>query len=168
MSTSVTLNGRLTKDPELRYGANGKPLARFSVVTSRRVKDQQSGEWSDMDTTFWDCVAFGQLAENVAESLAKGSAVIVTGRAAKEEWETKDGQKRRSIKVTADEVAPSLRFASAKISKVVRSKLAGNQAAEPDRWASDGPGAYSSEPAFQLGGWTGRTSSLRAGLHSLQ
>jgi len=92
----------------LRYSAKGSPVARFTVVTSRRVKDQQTGEWSDADTSFWDVVAFSQLAENICESLAKGTAVLVTGRAAQEEWETKDGQKRRSIKVTADEVAPSM------------------------------------------------------------
>src|SRR5262245_60349540 len=100
MSTQVTLRGRLTGDPEMRFTANGKPVARFSVVTSRRFKNERSGEWEDRDTTFWDCVAFGQLAENVAESLEKGTAVIVTGSAASEEWEGKDGQKRRSTKVT--------------------------------------------------------------------
>jgi single-strand DNA-binding protein len=91
MSTPVTLTGRLTADPEMRFSATGTPVARFIVVTSRRVKDKTSGEWSDADTSFCDVVAFGQLAENVAESLDKGTAVIVTGRAAQEEWETKDG-----------------------------------------------------------------------------
>ena len=66
MSTTVTLTGRLTADPEMRFSATGTPVARFTVVTSRRVKDKQSGDWSDVDTSFWDCVAFGQLAENVA------------------------------------------------------------------------------------------------------
>jgi single-strand DNA-binding protein len=122
VSTPVTLTGRLTADPELRYSAKGSPVARFTVVTSRRVRDSQTGEWSDTDTTFWDCVAFGQLGENAAESLTKGTAVLLTGRAAQEEWETKDGQKRRSIKVTADEVAPSLRWATCKISKATRSR----------------------------------------------
>jgi single-strand DNA-binding protein len=127
MSTPVTLNGRLTKDPELRYSVKGSLVARFSVVTSRRGKDQQSGEWRDEDTTFWDVVAFGQLAENMAESLVKGSAVLVTGRAAQEEWTTKEGEKRRSMKVVADEVAPSLRFATAKVVRTERSKpTAGN------------------------------------------
>ena len=153
MSTTVTLTGRLTKDPELRYSAAGKPVTRFSVVTSRRVKDQQTGDWSDADTSFWDCVAFGQLAENVAESLEKGTAVIVTGRAAQEEWTTKEGEKRRSMKVVADEVAPSLRWATAKISRVDRtrpaeSKAAGTQATEADPWASEPSGGYSDEPPF--------------------
>ena len=153
MSTTVTLTGRLTRDPELRFSANGKPVTKFAVVTSRRVKDQQTGEWSDTDVTFWDCVAFGQLAENCAESLEKGTAVIVTGRAAQEEWTTKDGEKRRSMKVTVDEVAPSLRWASAKISKVSRerpaeNRAAGSQPTDVDPWASEGPGGYSDAPPF--------------------
>jgi single-strand DNA-binding protein len=152
MSTAVTLNGRLTKDPELRYSANGKPLARFSVVTSRRVKDPQSGEWGEQDVTFWDVVAFGQLGENVAESLVKGSAVLVTGRAAQEEWTTKEGEKRRSMKVVADEVAPSLRFATCKVARSERSRpAAGNGShgqADADPWATEAPGGYSQEPPF--------------------
>ncbi len=149
MSTSVTLNERLTKDPEPRYSAQGSPVVQFSVVRSRRLKDQQNGEWRDEDTPFWDCVAFGQLAENAAESLVKGTAVLVTGRAAQEEWETKDGQKRRSIKVTADEIAPSLRFATAKVARASRSKpAAGNGQADADPWTSEAPGGYSAEPPF--------------------
>ena len=132
MSTPVTLRGRLTRDPEMRYSNSGKAVVKFAVVTSRRVKDQQTGEWSDADTTFWDCVAFGQLAENVAESLEKGTAVIVQGNAAQEEWTTKEGEKRRSMKVTVDEVAPSLRFHSAKVSKAARSEGGSQQQAPRD------------------------------------
>jgi single-strand DNA-binding protein len=114
------------------------------------VKDQQSGDWSDADTTFWDVVAFGQLGENVAESLVKGSAVLVTGRAAQEEWTTKEGEKRRSMKVVADEVAPSLRFATCKIAKSERSRpAAGNsRQGDADPWATGGPGGYSYEAPF--------------------
>lgn len=136
MSTSVTLSGRLVRDPELRYAASGTPVARFAVVTSRRVKDQQSGEWSDKDTTFWECVAFKQLAENVAESLEKGTAVIVQGNAAQEEWEDRDGNKRRSVKVTVDDVAPSLRWASAQVKRAEREKA--GQSADGDQWGNGG------------------------------
>ena len=142
MSTPVTLRGRLTRDPEMRYSNAGKPVVKFAVVTSRRVKDQQTGEWSDADTTFWDCVAFGQLAENAAESLEKGTAVIVQGNASQEEWTTKDGEKRRSMKVVAEDVAPSLRFHSAKVSKAARSGDAPKQAQAPreeNPWANDEP-----------------------------
>jgi len=153
MSTPVTLTGRLTADPELRFSAKGSPVAKFTVVTSRRVRDNQSGEWSDADTSFWDCVAFGQLAENIAESLGKGTAVLVAGRAAQRTWETKEGEKRRSVEVTADEVAPSLRFATCKVSKVERSRPAGGNGgrggqAEPDPWAAGASGGYSDEPPF--------------------
>ena len=143
MSTPVTLRGRLTRDPEMRYSAAGKPVTKFAVVTSRRVKDQQSGEWSDADTTFWDCVTFGQLAENCAESLEKGTAVVVVGNASQEEWTTKDGEKRRSMKVVAEDVAPSLRFDSAKVSKAGRAGEAPKQAHAP---RDESP--FDSEPPF--------------------
>jgi single-strand DNA-binding protein len=153
MSTPVNLTGRLTADPEMRFSAKGSPVAKFTVVTSRRVRDAQSGEWSDADTSFWDCVAFGQLAENIAESLTKGTAVLVTGRAAQRTWETKEGEKRRSVEVTADEVAASLRFATCKVARVDRSKPAagtGGQVGQAgaDPWAGEAPGGYSDEPPF--------------------
>lgn len=137
MSTQVTLAGRLTRDPEMKFTSSGKQVTRFSVVTSRRVKNNQTSEWEDKDTSFWECVAFGQLAENVAESLTKGTAVIVTGSAAMEEWE-KDGQKRRSVKVTAEDVAPSLRFASAKVAKAERRDATAHSSGEDPR-ASEPP-----------------------------
>jgi len=141
MSTDVTLRGRLTRDPELKFSQAGKAVARFSVVTSRRVKDQQSGEWRDESTTFWDCVAFGQLAENCSESLEKGTAVVVTGHASQEEWTTKEGDKRKSIKVVAEDVAPSLRWASAKVAKAGRQSADGPRTAVQDEnpFANDEP-----------------------------
>jgi single-strand DNA-binding protein len=140
MSTPVTLRGRLTRDPEMRFSASGKPVTTFAVVTSRRWKNEASGEWEDKDTTFWDCVAFSSLAENIAESLTKGTAVVVTGSAYQEEWEDKSGQKRRSLKVTADDVAPSLRFASAKISRAERQAAAtAAKSGTSDPWAGDEP-----------------------------
>jgi single-strand DNA-binding protein len=122
MSTQVTLRGNLTRDPEVRYSAAGKPVVNFTVITSRRFKNPQTDQWEDKDVTFWNCVAFGQLAENAAESLERGTGVIVQGNAAQEEWE-KDGEKRRAMKVTVDDVAVSLRFRSAKVAKAAeRSK----------------------------------------------
>ena len=141
MSTPVTLRGRLTRDPELRYSNAGKAVVKFAVVTSRRFKNDQSGEWEDRDTTFWDCVAFGELADNAAESLEKGTAVIVQGNAASEEWVSKDGEKRRSMKVVVEDVAPSLRFQSAKITKAARPADGPKQASPRDEnpWANDEP-----------------------------
>ena len=136
MSTPVTLRGRLTRDPEIRYSAKGTAVVKFSVVTSRRVKDQATGEYSDADVSYWDCTAFSQLAESCAESLVKGTAVLVTGNAFQEEWEDKQGQKRRSIKVIAEDVAPSLRWASAKVSRADRNRPAPASQAPDDPWAS--------------------------------
>lgn len=161
MSTPVNLVGRLVAEPELRFGANGTAVARFTVVTSRRVKDQQTGEWSDADTSFWDCVAFKQLAENLAESsLQKGTAVIVVGKAAQRTWETKEGEKRRSVEVVVDEVAPSLRNATAKVTKAQRQGSGQGQQgggfSQPgpagDPWATGQPagggGGFSDDPPF--------------------
>lgn len=155
MSTSVTLNGRLIKDPEMRYSAKGNAVTSFTVVTSDRYKDGQDQTWKDRNTTFWDVVCFGQMAESVAESLEKGDLVLVAGKAYQEEWEAKDGTKRRSLKVTADDVAPSLRWASAKITRSQRS--GGDTKYDPqarppadDPWAS-GPaasGGFSDAPPF--------------------
>lgn len=142
MSTDVTLTGRLTRDPEVKFSAAGKAVARFAVVTSRRVKDQKTGEWSDADTTFWDCVAFGDLASNIADSLEKGIAVIVTGHASQEEWTTKDGDKRRSMKVIAEDVAASLRWHSAKVMK------AGQTSADSPKSAPRDENPFDSEPPF--------------------
>lgn len=139
MSTPVTLRGRLTRDPEMKFSASGKQVTRFSVVTSRRFKNDKTGEWEDRDTTFWDCVAFGQLAENIAESLLKGTAVVVTGSASSEDWEAKDGTKRKSMKVVAEDVAPSLRWASAKIAKAERNADRGGQSRGEDPWAGEEP-----------------------------
>jgi single-strand DNA-binding protein len=147
MSTPVTLTGRLTADPEITFGKTGTAIARFSVVTSRRVLDKTSNEWKDEDTSFWNCTAFGALAENIGDSLEKGTAVIVTGRAAQESWEDRTtGAKRTAVKVTADEVAPLLRWANAKITKAQRSGAPGG---------SDPAGNRQAQPARpqQTGGW---------------
>lgn len=153
MSTPVTLTGRLTQDPELKFGKNGSPIARFTVVTSRRVLDKNTNEWKDEDTSFWNCTAFGALAENVCDSLSKGVAVLVTGRAAQESWEDKNtGAKRTAIKVIADEVAPSLRWVTAKIAKAERSGGNGTgrpQNAQPQQTSGWGDNSgYASEPPF--------------------
>jgi single-strand DNA-binding protein len=155
MSTPVNLTGRLAADPELRYSATGTAVARFTVVTSRRVRDQDTGAWSDADTSYWDCVAFKQLAENIAESLTRGTAVMVTGRMAQRNWEDKNGEKRRSVEVTADEAGPSLRWASAKLSRTSRERPdAGSEGGqrEPARTAAGGPqrpdDPWASEPPF--------------------
>ena len=107
MSSPVSITGRLTRDPELRYTNGGKAVAQFSVVTSRRFND--NGTWIDKDVSFWDCTAFDVMAENICEALSKGSAVIVIGDMRQESWE-KDGQKKYAWRVLVRGVGPDLRW----------------------------------------------------------
>lgn len=158
MSIPVTIVGRIGQDPELKIGNSGKSIVRFSVVTSRRVLDKTTNEWSDQDTTWWNCTAFGDLADNVAESLDKGCAVIVTGRAASESWNDKNtGEKRTAMKVIADEVAPSLRFATAKVAKANRTGVQGNNGGGwPQQDTNTGWGDTPQNTGQnQQGGWGG-------------
>jgi single-strand DNA-binding protein len=163
MSSTMTLTGRLTGPPELRFSASGVAVAAFTIVTSRRVKHPASGEWSDADTTYWDCKAFKQLAENICESLDKGLEVVAVGRAVQESWEDKQtGQKRSKISVRIDAIGPSLRSATAKVTKSGGGSGSGRQDAREaaragasqgqDPWASSAPagqgGGYSDEPPF--------------------
>lgn len=153
MSIPVTLVGRIGKDPELKFGNNGKAIVRFSVVTSRRVLNKTTNEWSDEDTTWWNCTAFGALAENVAESLEKGCAVIVTGRAASESWNDKNtGEKRTAMKVIADEVAPSLKYATAKVTKAQRGGGGQNSGGNGGNGGGQGRGGQAQQNA-NSGGW---------------
>ena len=158
MSSTMTLIGRLTGAPELRFSASGVAVAAFTVVTSRRVKDQNTGEWSDSDTTYWDCKAFKQLAENICESLDKGMEVLVVGRAVQESWEDRQsGQKRSKIAVRVDSIGPSLRSATAKVTKTgsgqgrqqyEETRRQTSQEARQNPWGSDVPGT-----APAAGGW---------------
>jgi single-strand DNA-binding protein len=144
VSTPVTLCGRMVRDPEMSYSQKGTAVARFAVVTSRRVKDRDSGEWRDESTSFWECVAFGQMAENIAESLEKGTAVLVTGHAAQEKWTNKEGEPRTSWKVTVDEAGPSLRWATAQVKRTERERPTADRPPAEDPWAAATP----EEPPF--------------------
>ena len=140
MSSAITLTGRLTAAPDLRFSPSGVAVAAFTIVTSRRVKDQATGDWSDADTTYWDCKAFKQLAENVCESLDKGLEVIAVGRVVQESWDDKQtGQKRSKLSVRVDSIGPSLRSATAKVTKAGGSGQ-GRQAFQEARQASSREG----------------------------
>jgi len=139
----VTIVGNLTDDPELRYTPNGAAVAKFRVAVNRRYKDQ-SGEWKDGDTSYFTVNAWRTLAENVAESLTRGANVIVVGRLQQRSWETQDGEKRTVIEIEADEVGPSLRWATAKVEKQGRSG-GGDWSASNDR-VSVGVGADEETP----------------------
>jgi single-strand DNA-binding protein len=112
----VSIVGNLTRDPELRFTPSGQATATFGVAVNRRWQNRQNQEWEE-STSFFDVVCWGQLAENAAQSLSKGSRVLVNGRLDQRSWETSERERRSKIEITADEVAPSLRWATATISK---------------------------------------------------
>ena len=118
--TTITVVGNLTADPDLRFTPSGAAVANFTVASTPRVYDRQSGEWKDGEALFLRCNIWREAAENVAESLGRGSRVIVTGRLRQRSFETREGEKRTVYEVEVDEVGPSLRYATAKISKAGR------------------------------------------------
>jgi single-strand DNA-binding protein len=141
--TTLTITGNLTGDPELRFTGTGTAVAAFTVAASRRVYDQASGQWSDGDTLFLHCSAWPELADHAAESLSKGMRVIVTGRLKQRSYETSEGEKRTVFEVDADDVGPSLKWATAKIAKTSRDKTP-HPAAGADPWQTREPAAAAS------------------------
>jgi single-strand DNA-binding protein len=168
--TTITVVGNLTADPELRFTPSGAAVANFTVASTPRILDRQSNEWKDGEALFLRCSIWREAAENVAESLTRGSRVIVTGRLKQRSFETKEGEKRTVMEVEVDEIGPSLRYATAKVNKASRggggggggfggggggggggSRPAANQPAE-DPWgsapASGSFGGSDDEPPF--------------------
>jgi single-strand DNA-binding protein len=171
--TTITIVGNLVGDPELRYTPTGQAVANFRIASTPRFMDRTTNEWKDGDSLFLSCNVWRQAAENVAESLQRGMRVIVQGRLRQRSYETKEGEKRTVYEVEVDEVGPSLRNASAKVTKSQRSSggfgggggaagqggqggyggAGGGRPAE-DPWASDsrggsaGGGGYTDEPPF--------------------
>jgi len=125
---SVTLVGNLTDDPELRFTAQGAAVANFRIAVSKRIRDPQTNEWKDGDTSFFRVNVWRQLAENVAESLTRGTRVVVTGTLKMRQWETQEGEKRSVVEVEATEVGPSLKWATAKVEKTSRQGQSGGSA----------------------------------------
>jgi single-strand DNA-binding protein len=113
---TVTLVGNVTRDPELRFTPSGQAVATFGLAVNRRWQNRQTSEWEEQ-TSFFDVKCWAQMAENVAESIGRGSRVVVSGRLEQRSWETDQGDKRSKVEVVADEVAPSLRWATAQISR---------------------------------------------------
>jgi single-strand DNA-binding protein len=118
--TVITVIGNLTADPELRFTPSGAAVANFTVASTPRTFDRQSGEWKDGDALFLRCNVWRQAAENVAESLTRGMRVMVSGRLRQRSFETREGEKRTVVELEVDEVGPSLRYATAKVNKVSR------------------------------------------------
>ena len=118
--TTITVIGNLVDDPELRFTPSGAPVANFRIASTPRTFDRQSNEWKDGDTLFLSCAVWRQAAENVAESLQRGMRVIVQGRLKSRQYETREGEKRTVFEIDVEEVGPSLRSASAKVTKTTR------------------------------------------------
>ena len=119
-TNSITVVGNLTRDPEMRYTASGVSTATFGVAVNRSWRNQQTNEWEER-TSFFNIVCWREMAENVAESIGKGTRVVVTGRLEQRSWETEQGEKRSIVEIVADDVSASLRFATAEVHKVERS-----------------------------------------------
>ena len=119
--TTITVVGNLTADPELRFTPSGAAVANFTVASTPRIFDRQSSEWKDGEALFLRCNIWREAAENVAESLTRGSRVIVTGRLKQRSFETREGEKRTVFEVEVDEIGPSLKYATAKVNKASRS-----------------------------------------------
>ncbi|MFY9336941.1 MAG: single-stranded DNA-binding protein [Mycobacterium sp.] len=119
--TIITVVGNLTADPELRFTPSGAAVANFTVASTPRIYDRQSGEWKDGEALFLRCSIWREAAENVAESLTRGARVIVSGRLKQRSFETKEGEKRTVMELEVDEIGPSLKYATAKVNKAGRS-----------------------------------------------
>jgi single-strand DNA-binding protein len=138
-TNSITISGNITREPEMRYTPSGVSKATFGVAVNRSWRNQQTQEWEEQ-TSFFNVVAWRQLAENVSASLTKGSRVIVSGRLEQRSWETDQGEKRSIVEIVADDIAASLRFATAEIHKVERSGP-GGPGGGPSQAPSQAPAA---------------------------
>jgi single-strand DNA-binding protein len=145
--TTITVVGNLTADPELRFTPSGAAVANFTVASTPRIYDRQSGEWKDGDALFLRCNIWREAAENVAESLTRGARVIVTGRLKQRSFETREGEKRTVFEVEVDEIGPSLRYATAKVNKASRSGGGGGFGGGSPRSPAPAPAPAGSAPA---------------------
>jgi single-strand DNA-binding protein len=145
--TTITVVGNLTADPELRFTPSGAAVANFTVASTPRIYDRQSGEWKDGEALFLRCNIWREAAENVAESLTRGARVIVTGRLKQRSFETREGEKRTVVEVEVDEIGPSLRYATAKVNKASRSGGGGGFGGVSRSAPAPAPAPTSSAPA---------------------
>ncbi len=156
--TTITMIGNLVDDPELRFTPSGAAVAKFRVASTPRYLDKQTNEWKDGESLFLQCQIWRQAAENVAETLTKGMRVILSGRLKQRSYETKEGEKRTVFEVEVDEVGPSLRNATAKVTKIQRqgANTGGFSAPAVGSLNDDPWAAASSSPAG--GGWATTTN----------
>ncbi|MFF4378760.1 single-stranded DNA-binding protein [Kitasatospora sp. NPDC001547] len=141
--TPITVVGNLTDDPELRFTPQGVAMARFTVASTPRTYDKATGQWKDGTALFLRATAWREIATNIAESLTKGMRVVVQGRLVQHNWKTEQGENRSMLGLDVDEVGPSLRFATAKVTKAQRT---GAPTARPaDEWSTAAPAAPGGE-----------------------
>ena len=150
--TVITVVGNLTADPELRFTPSGAAVANFTVASTPRTFDKNTNEWKDGEALFLRCSVWRQAAENVAESLTRGTAVIVQGRLKQRSYETKEGEKRTVYELDVDEIGPSLRWATAKVTKASR--------------GGGGGGGYGSGGGGSFNGGGGASSASGGGASS--
>ena len=134
--TRLTIVGRLAADPELRYTPSGAAVVSFRIISTARRQDKESGRWVDGASVSYQCDAWRQLAENIAESLAKGSLVIATGRLEERSYEARDGATRYVIELKVEHIGPSLQWDKVKILKAERTSASGGRPADDDPWAT--------------------------------
>jgi single-strand DNA-binding protein len=147
--TIITVVGNLTSDPELRYTQNGLAVANFTIASTPRSFDRASNDWKDGDALFLRASVWREFAEHVAGSLTKGSRVVATGRLKQRSYETKEGEKRTSIELEVDEIGPSLRYATAQVTRTSSSReggggaVGGGRPSQPadEPWAASAPDA---------------------------
>lgn len=146
--TIITVVGNLTADPELRYTQTGLAVANFTVASTPRTFDKATNDWKDGEALFLRASVWREFAENVAGSLSKGSRVIVTGRLKQRSYETKEGEKRTSFEIEVDEIGPSLRYASAQVTRTTSGGSRGAQAVQgaEEPWASAPPSGSAGGP----------------------
>ena len=158
--TIITIVGNLTKDPEIRYTPTGAAVASFTVASTPRTYDRQAGQWKDGQALFMPCQAWRAMAENIAESLTKGTRVIVQGRLTQRTYTTRDGEQRTVVEMQADEIGPSLRYASAQVTRQPRSGNQGGQGG-PQQTGYNTAGSFSGQDqAATAGNWQATTPSV--------
>ncbi len=131
MSNATTITGNLTREPEIRYTSEGQATAQLGVAVNRRWQDKTTQEWQEA-TSFFDVICWRDLAENVALSLSKGMRVVVSGRMEQRSWETDEGEHRSKVEIVADEIGPSLRFATCDVQRTERRNGVGEAAESED------------------------------------
>lgn len=146
----ITVEGRLGDDPTLRFAPSGVAVASFNIVCNDRKKNESTGQYEDVNPTWFKCTAFRTLAENIAESLKKGDLVIVVGKQQQEKYTNRDGEERTSYQnILVNTCGPSLVFATARVQKAERSSApAETPTPAPDPWATPAPGVTPEDPPF--------------------